>query len=157
MLTFVAPRVMLISLKLYAPLYLAWSAFLLRVPNVHFLENVTRSALFLTGYTCTQYLTLMWCQSTITPHVTRLQHMSFAWLSGLWTLVERKERRPELAVYCTAHALNSLYIQAKKNGLIKGTSKWVSYPILALASGVLTQYDNQHASFVRNVFGFDGP
>jgi hypothetical protein len=37
---------------------------------------------------------------------------------GLWTLVERKERRPELALYCTAQALNSLYLQAKKKGYI---------------------------------------
>lgn len=156
-LLFVAPRIFLISLKLYGPLYLAWNAFLLRVPNKHFLENVIRSSVFLTGYTVTQYLTVMWFQSTISPNLKRWQHMSFAWLSGLWTLLERKERRPELAVYCTAHALNSLYMQAKKYGYVSGTPTYISYPLLALSSGILTHFHDQHAPFVRTVFGFDGP
>ncbi len=96
-MTSVLPRIFLISLKLYGPLYLAWNAVLLRIPARHFLENVIRSSLFLTGYTCTQYLLVMWFQSLAGHKISRLQHMSFAWLSGLWTLLERKERRPELA------------------------------------------------------------
>ena len=112
--TFVAPRILLISLKLYVPLYVAWSAFRLRVPRASvLLENVARSTVFLTGYTLTQYLPIMWYTATVSPNISRLRHATFAWLSGLWTLVERKERRPELALYCTAQALNSLYLLAK--------------------------------------------
>jgi hypothetical protein len=153
--TSVLPRILLISLKLYVPLYLAWSAFRLRFPNLATLENVARSSVFLTGYTLTQYLGVMWFTSTIKPTLSRAEHASFAWLSGLWTLVERKERRPELALYCTAQALNSLYLQAKKKGYITRTPRVVSYLLLIVASGLLCAFNDQHPKFVSQCFGFD--
>jgi hypothetical protein len=155
-LTFVAPRILLISLKLYVPLYVAWSAFRLRLPRARvFLENVGRSTVFLTGYTLTQYMTIMWYTSTVSPTVSRLTHVSFAWLSGLWTLVERKERRPELALYCTAQALNSLYLQCKKKGWVTRTPRLVSYLMLIVASGTLASFHDQHPKFVSTLFGFE--
>ncbi len=170
-LTFVAPRILLISLKLYVPLYVAWSAFRLRLPRARvFLENVGRSTVFLTGYTLTQYLTIMWYTASVSPNISRLQHASFAWLSGLWTLVERKERRPELALYCTAQALNSLYLQCKKKGWISRTPRLVSYLLLIVGSGTLAAFHDQvsrsfhcfasysylqHPRFVSTLFGFE--
>ncbi len=154
--TFVAPRIFWISLKMYVPLYLAWAAFRLRVPAAKpFIENVMRSSIFLTGYTITQYLTIMWFTSTVSPNVTRFQHASMAWLSGLWTLVERKERRPELALYCMAQALNSLYLQAKKKGIVARTPRIVSYFLLIAASGTLAAFHDQHPKFVSTLFGFE--
>lgn len=119
------------------------------------MSNVLRSSAFLTLYTITQYWGVMLFTSTISPNITRLQWMSFGWLSGLWTLLERKERRPELATYCGAHAINALYNIAKKNGYITHTPKIVSYFLLALGSAINTHYYHQHPKFVRDVFGFD--
>lgn len=151
----VAPRIFLMALKMYGPLYLAWSFFKLRLPNWNAMSNILRSAIFLTGYTITQYLGVMWWQSTISPTLSRSQHASFAWLSGLWTLVERPERRPELAIYCSAHAINALYNLAKKRGVISGTPRWLSYPLLIIASGTLAAFKEQHPEFVKKCFGFD--
>ena len=152
--TWVLPRIFLISLKLYVPLYLAWSAFKLRWPHIHVLESIIRSSTFLALYTCTQYLTVMLFTSTISPTITRTQHSSFAWLSGLFTLLERKERRPELATYCMAHAINAIYQRLKKDGYFTHTPKPISYFILILSSAILTHFHRQHAPFVRTIFGF---
>jgi hypothetical protein len=153
----VVPRIFLMALKMYAPLYLAWSFFKLRLPNQRTLENVARSSLFLTGYTATQYLGVMWWQSTVSPKLTRLQHASFAWLSGLWTLMERKERRPELAIYCSAQALNALYNLGKKRGLYSRTPRYLSYILLCIASGTLAAFNDQHPDFVKRCYGFGDP
>lgn len=155
-MTFVFPRIFMMSLKMYLPLYLAWSFFKVRLPNLRVLgENVARSTMFLTMYTITQYIGVMWFTSTISPNISRMQHASFAWLSGLWTLLERKERRPELALYCVAQAINSLYLQGKKKGLYNHTPRAIKYLLLTLASGTLTHFKEQHPSFVQDVFGFD--
>lgn len=151
----VLPRVVMLSLRMYGPLYLAWSAFRLRFPNLATVENVLRSTIFLTGFTLTQYLGVMWFTSTIKPTISRGEHALFAWLSGLWVLVERKERRPELALYCVAQALNSLYLQAKKKGYVSRTPKVVSYLLLIVASGTLCAFNDQHPKFVSQCFGFD--
>lgn len=152
--TWVMPRIMLISLKLYVPLYLAWSFFKLRWPNVHVVESIWRSTLFLTLYTCAQYWVVMLWTSTISPTITRTQHSSLAWISGLTALIERKERRPELATYCMAHACNAIYQRLKKDGHFTHTPKPISYFLLILSSGVLTHFHRQHAPFVRTIFGF---
>ena len=116
----VGPKIFLISLKIYGPLYTIFTIIKMKTPKLYYLvENILRSSIFLTGYTLTQYLGVMWLTSTIKPTISRWEHASFAWLSGLWLLVERKERRPELATYCGAHAINSLYIQGKKNKYYK--------------------------------------
>lgn len=154
-LLYVAPRILWIALKTYVPLYVAWSAFRLRLPNRALVENVARSSVFLTGYTVTQYLGVMWFTSTVSPTITRLQHASFAWLSGLWLLLERKERRPELALYCVAQALNSLYLQSKKKGLVTHTPRWLKYLLLVVASGTLAAFNDQHPKFVSSAFGFE--
>jgi hypothetical protein len=151
----VSPRIFWISLKIYGPLYLAWSFFKLRFPNKNVFENILKSSIFLTGYTVTQYLGVMWFTSTIRPNITRLEHASFAWLSGLWTLLERKERRPELATYCAAQAINSLYLQAKKKGLFKHTHRAIRYSLLIAASGTLAAYMDQHPQFVKSCFGYE--
>lgn len=153
--TWVMPRIFLIALKLYGPLYLAWSFFKLRWPHVHVFESIIRSSVFLTLYTCWQYWSVMLWTSTVSPTVTRAQHTSFAWVSGLVTLLERKERRPELATYTMAHALNALYQRAKKEGHFTHTPKPISYLVLVISSGVLTHFHRQHASFVRTIFGFE--
>ena len=71
------------------------------------------------------------------------------------TLLERKERRPELATYCMAHAGNAIYQRLKKDGHFTHTPKPISYFILIISSGILTHFHRQHAPFVRSIFGFE--
>lgn len=152
----VAPKIFLISLKLYGPLYFIFTIIKLKNPNIYrLLQNILQSSIFLTGYTLTQYLGVMWFMSTIKPNISRWEHASFAWLGGLWTLVERKERRPELATYCAAHAINSLYIQGKKNkyygNFDNRFSKIITYVLVILSSGLLTSNINQQPTMIRKI------
>ena len=157
-LVYVVPKIVKISLQLYAPLYLAWNVFKLRIPNWRFLfQNIARSTSFLTGYTATQYYMAMLYTSTVAPTMSRNQMAAFAWISGLWTLIERPERRPELAHYCLAHAINSIYIRLRNAGMFKNVPVGFAYILLSIASGILTHFHLQHAPFVRMVFGFDAP
>ena len=156
-LTFIGPRIFLISLKMYIPMYLLWQIFKFRLPNKNMFENILRSTLFLTSYTLTQYFIAMWFTSTISPKITRLQYASFAWISGLLLLLERRERRAELTTYCAAHALNSLYLLSKKKGLITSrfsSISFISYLILILSSGIFTAYSKEHSDFIKKFFGF---
>ena len=73
--TWVMPRVFLIALKLYGPLYLAWSFFKLRWPHVHVFESIIRSSVFLTLYTCWQYWSVMLLDHTVSPTITRATHL----------------------------------------------------------------------------------
>lgn len=157
--SWVMPRVFLISLKMYAPLYLAWEIIRLRFPGSRYVQNTLRSSVFLTLYTITQYLLVMWRQSMVEPTITRAQHASLAWASGLWTLVERPERRTELATYCASHALNSLWLTFRKGGTFQERNDRlkIAYPLVILSSAVLSHCQDQHSGFVRSLFGFDGP
>ena len=155
--TTVVPRIFVMALKMYGPLYFAWSCFKLRLPNQRTFENVARSSIFLTGYTSSIYLAVMWFQSSVSPKLSRLQMASFSWIAGLWTLMERKERRPELAIYCTAQALNAMYNLGKKQGRYSNTPRWLSYFLLSVASGTLAVYNDQLPPFVKQCFGFDNP
>jgi hypothetical protein len=154
----VLPKILKIALQLYGPLYLAWNVFKLRLPQWSFLfQNIARSTIFLTGYTLSQYYLTMLFTSTLSPTMSRNQMATFCWLGGLFTLVERPERRPELAHYCLAHALNSIFIGMRDAGVFKRVHVGFAYLLLSLASGILTHFHKQHAPFVRMVFGFDAP
>jgi len=155
---FWGPRISWIAFKMYFPLYLAWNAFRLRWPGVRFLENVARSTVFLTGYTMTEWLGTMLFTAYVSPTITRNQMAAFAWTAGLWTLLERPERRPELATYCMSHAINCTYNRLRQAGWFEHLPrKLLTYLLLVTASGMLTHHHTQHAEFVRRVFGFDGP
>ncbi len=93
----------------------------------------------------------MWFTFTCQPTMSRLENSSFAWLSGLWTFVERKERRPELATYCAAQALNSLYILGKKKQLYTHTPKYISYLLLIISVGILTCNIDQQPQIIKNL------
>jgi hypothetical protein len=115
-LLYILPKIFMISLRLYGPLYLAWSAFKLRLPNRQFLENVFRSTTFLTLYTSFHWYSVPLFTATVAPTITRMQMASFAWISGFFVFLERVERRPELAHYCLTHALNACYSILRKQG-----------------------------------------
>ena len=77
---------------------------------VHFLTNICQSSLFLSVY-----CTLGWAQTVINPiynwssrGVTRRTLILTEWVAGLATLLERVERRGELAIYCATFALHSI-------------------------------------------------
>ncbi len=147
----ILPYIFLKSLKIYVPLYVGLQIFKFKFPNRYILENIIRSTIFLTGYTITQYFGIMWFTSTCQPTMSRLEHASFAWLSGLWTFVERKERRPELATYCAAQALNSLYILGKKKQLYTHTPKYISYLLLIISIGTLTCNIDQQPQILQKL------
>jgi len=137
-LTYTIPGIFWKSIKIYTPLYLLLSLVRLKSPNKYLLENIIRSSVFLTGYTSTVYLTLMWYTSMIEPTISKMTLGSFAWLSGFWLFVERKERWPELTTYCSAQALNSLLLQSKKYGYIKKDIPIsIYYMIFIISAGIL--------------------
>lgn len=155
-LTTIAPRLFLVSLKLYAPLYLAWNVFKLRWPDSRLLESILTSSLFLTVYSGLQYLVVLLWTSTVSPTITRNQHASLAWVSGLATLIERKERRVELATYCAAHAVNALSSRfARTKYFRRSVTRVFAWLLLVVSSGILTHFHQTHAPFVRSLFGFD--
>ena len=101
--------------KVYTPLYIAALLFgLFQVRNhtpsrlsklfLNCISNIARSSAFLSAY-----CTIAWTSVVIMPILFRYSHKVGAtrvglrrhvWMAGLSTLLERKERRPELAAYC---------------------------------------------------------
>ena len=77
-------------------------------------ENILRSTAFLTGWVGTMWWAVMAHSRRLVAQngngqVLRRHTMVWAWLGGLYVLIEKPGRQVELATYCSAHALNSLY------------------------------------------------
>jgi hypothetical protein len=115
----VYPSLALTSCSIYWPLHTAsfvvnWLIGSRKADFAALSENILRSTAFLTGWVGTMWWAVMfnsrWLkESSGDGKVLRRHSMIWAWLGGLWVMLEKPSRRVELATYCSAHALNSLY------------------------------------------------
>ena len=75
------------------------------------------------------------------------------WVPGLAVLLERPNRRKELASYCLSHALNTIWNNARLKYNLK-SNDWVSVLSLAISIGVLLQHFEQQPNLIAShVFG----
>jgi hypothetical protein len=98
------------AFKLYAPLHLVWA--LLRLPSRSdprvVAANTARSVAFLSSYVC-GLMALLLAHSHFVRNPPRWQMYLWTPLPSIALLVERPNRQAELAFFCLAHALNSVY------------------------------------------------
>jgi hypothetical protein len=110
------PHTAVASFRMMLPFYGLWTlASALRTKNLYKLvlenaEGLLRSITFQTGFSSTLWLITFGTSKYITGGALELRHSTMlSWVGGLWTLVERKGRRIELAAFFMAHAVYVLY------------------------------------------------
>lgn len=157
---------------LYAPLYAATLIFALlqarnRTPSrlskllINFITNVSRSSLFLSVY-----CTIAWTSVVFMPILfkystkrgaTRVSLRRHVWASGLATLLERKERRPELAAYCATYALDSVWHRMEQtHPFLTGVRPILAALLLISSCSILLHhYNKQPALVTKWVLGFE--
>ena len=76
--------------------------------------------------------------------------MMWAWLGGLYVLIEKRGRQVELATYCSAHALNSLY----NRYILKqyGEQRAGGTVLLMAACAMLLHSWSKEPNFVKTLF-----
>ena len=157
--------------KLYAPLYLIQLIYNLASPkNYHFdkivkalrnfVINIIRSSLFLSSYCAIAWVSVFANPVYWNPAnrgATRVNLRRSLWLSGLPTLLERQERRPELAHYCATYAIDSIITRfLNRFPDSKSTWKSISALLLILSCGVLLHHHNKQPAVVTKwVLGFN--
>lgn len=157
--------------KVYTPLYLATFLFALVQSKNHtsmrllrliknFAMNVLRSSTFLSAY-CT-FAWMSWpivhlMGNTFSTGATRVGLRRHTWMAGLATLLERKERRPELAAYCATYAIDTIWRRAEaSNPLLTKIKPFLSAVLLiASCSIMLHHYNKQPALVTKWVLGFN--
>lgn len=167
------PAGLLRAMKLYAPLYALVLVFSLIQPKNHtparmktafmnFFIHVLRSSVFLSTYCA-----LAWTSFAIWPFkrmydrnnvpVTANTMKYHAWIAGLATLVERKDRRAELAAYCATYAIDSLWRRYTVRYPVLGPfwSDWIPKITLVMSCAVLLHYHNKQPNLVAKwLLGF---
>ena len=157
--------------KVYAPLYLASLLFSLFQPKNHtlgrlfklftnLLSNVLHSSLFLATY-CT-FAWISWPIMYLFPHSikqgsTRVSLRRHTWAAGLATLLERKERRPELAAYCATYAIDSAWRRLVNfHPIFEFLQPILSaFFLIASCAILLHHYNKQPALVTKWVLGFN--
>ena len=128
------------SAKIYVPLHLVWAA--LRLPARTslrvVLSNTARSIAFLSTYTCSMMAMLLADSHFFSASPPRWHLHLWTPLAGLAVLVERSNRQAELAFFCLAHAINSVYNHARLRGLVR-PNNLIGTLLLMVASGRIMQ------------------
>jgi len=130
------------AIRLYAPLYVVFFLFS-RSKNVSYLvQNLIRSSTFLS-----LYCTLAWSSGClfhriIPVSVSRFSLFSHAWVAGLATLLERENRRSELAVYCMTYAVDSVAKTCTDSDIIPKIP-YITHIIFSIALGLLVRHRKQ--------------
>ena len=114
-------------------------------------ENIVRSTAFLTGWVGTMWWAVMlhsrWLVArTGRGRVERRHTMLWAWLGGLYVLIEKPGRQAELATYCSAHALNSLL-----NRYSRGRHSVAGTLMLMAACAMLLHSWTKEPNFVKKL------
>jgi len=130
----------------YVPLHL--TIFMLTkhksIPNL--IENLVRSMLFLATY-CTLGWYSACFYSRYFPGITRFSLACHTWVAGLATLIEREQRRSELANYCFTYALDSVFMTLKNTEFGKDF-KLPGRSLLLLSLGILGHFHEQQPAFL---------
>ena len=157
--------------KIYLPLYLAALAFGLLQPRNHTLSrivklllnaavNVMRSTAFLSAYCTIAWtswpLLKLLLPSSYNRGATRVALCRHVWMAGLATLLERKERRPELAAYCTTYALDTLWRRLEKaHPAVNKIQPYIAGLLLIVSCSILLHHFEQQPALVTKwVLGF---
>jgi hypothetical protein len=124
------------AFKLYAPLHLVWALF--RLPNLTdprvIAANTGRSVAFLSTYVCGLMAGLL-AHSHLTGGSTpRWQIHLYTAFPTVSLLLERPNRQAELAAFCAAHAVNSIYNHFRLRGVLK-PNNFVGALLLMVATG----------------------
>merc|ERR1711879_722098 len=87
---------------------------------------------------------------------TRVLLRRNGWVSGLATVLERKERRPLLAIYCATYAIDSIWRRMEMSSpLLKKLQPFISALMLVASCSVLLHHHNQQPDLVTKwVLGF---
>eukprot|EP01128_Nolandella_sp_AFSM9_P009149 TRINITY_DN5784_c0_g1_i1.p1 TRINITY_DN5784_c0_g1~~TRINITY_DN5784_c0_g1_i1.p1 ORF type:complete len:366 (+),score=58.62 TRINITY_DN5784_c0_g1_i1:101-1198(+) len=95
------------ALRLYVPLHLTFALLSNRFSFTHFVEQVTRSTMFLASYCAVAWYAACTFFGWF-PGITRPKLMIPTFFAGLPTLFETPKRRVELAIYVSTYAIDSL-------------------------------------------------
>lgn len=168
------PAAMKRAARLYAPLYaLLLAVSMLQARNrtperakralSNFVTNLFRSSAFLAVY-----CTMAWTSFSVWPF-SRIYSVDPAnsymlgrnlawhgWMSGLATLIERKERRPELAAYCASYALDGMWTGTTLRLGVPERLKTVIMSLLLISScaALIHYHSKQPAVVTKWLLGF---
>merc|ERR1712065_41296 len=87
--------------------------------------------------------------------LTRNQCFSFAWLFGLWGLVERRSRQVELAAYILAHSLTAMWMRMQKANVLnpkKSPMQTVVLGLLLSWLGIAPLVRTEKTSYLGKLF-----
>ncbi len=134
------PGCFLLAAKFNAPLYAGMAALQWRKLDwKRHLVNFLRSVTFLGGYVASCWVGVL-TYSKYVSHgtITRNECVAFAWLFGLWGLVERRSRQVELAAYILAHTLYAVYTRLCRAGALGrvGAAHRFAFAVLLASCGV---------------------
>jgi len=156
------PSLLVKSCQVYYPLHLMSSAINyimsgrkeFKVANLA--ENILRSTAFLTGWVGTMWFAVMAhsrynLRTQGEGELKRRHLMMWAWLGGFWLLFERPSRQVELATYCGAHAINSIYNRYRLSGHIKPSKFFGTFLLMTSCALLLHSWSKQKQSFVNKL------
>jgi hypothetical protein len=140
------------SVKVYLPVYLVAFIFSPRRNVMHTVENIARSAAFLSLY-CTlawasACASFNWLKPTAMWH-TRVSLFMHTWVAGLALLLERRQRQVELAAYCATYAADIIFRGLQKRGYVS-LMPTLNLFLLALSAGTVLHYREQQPQMVIN-------
>jgi len=131
------------AMRVYVPLYVVFFIFS-RSKNIKFLvENLLRSSAFLAAY-----CTLAWGSGCLfhrifpNTFVSRKSLFFHTFVSGLATLIERRNRRNELAAYCATYALDSIMKSITASDTIPEIPYFTPF-IFCIALAILVKHRKQ--------------
>lgn len=136
-------RVLSAAAQVYIPLNLVWAALRLPMPTApsSIAINVARSSFFLACYGFCSIALLMMHSSLVGGGMPpRLQMVLWTWLPGMSVFIERHNRRAELAFFCLAHALNSVWNRLKRNHLAQPNNA-IGIALVMAATGQLMKHN----------------
>ena len=140
------------AVRLYGPLNLVWMV--LRFPKMPpvkaVVANTLRSSVFLTAYIGSLMFMLLVNSKLVNKSPSRFQLHMWCGLAGGALLLERSSRQVELAWYCLAQALNSIYNHHRLAGRVQ-PSFALGAAAMMLATGRFMQYHSRHPGRVMHV------
>jgi hypothetical protein len=163
LLTRAIPGCFVLATKFTFPLYLltAIQAAITKKFNMKTtVVNFSRSVTFLAMYVSSCWVAVLWWSRYVggkgpNGALTRTQCFSFAWLFGLWGLVERKSRQVELGAYILSHGLTALWMRAQKSGLLnakKTTGQTVFLGLMLSWMGIAPLMRKSKTSYLGKLF-----
>lgn len=147
-----------ISLPLYLPLKFSttllfgWKKFATRPVSTirKIITSSLQSSAFLTLYACVPHLAL--CAAANMQMHSPVWVCALASISGLSTILEPKNRRVDLALYCSLHGLRSFVNMLHVKGIIpKPTRQWIFWLQTIAIATLFYQYDEKYDYIHPNV------